>query len=82
MFGMDAFLSSPGLVKMAATSAGIEAARLDVNPADQSVWLALRIRGQIRQLPVPSGKTFTIDQVIGLLFPDPAAIAAKQPPPP
>jgi hypothetical protein len=77
MFGMDALLNSPGLVAMAAKSAGIEAARLDYNELTDQVWLSVRIRGEVKQIPLPTRKTLTIDQLMQLLFPGPQGAGQK-----
>jgi hypothetical protein len=75
MLGLDAILSNPAIVRMAAQSAGIEAARLDVDPKTHELIASVRIRGQVAQHKIPTGRAFTIEQILTLLFPGPGQAA-------
>lgn len=72
MFGLDSLLSSPTVVRVAAKSAGIEAARLDVNPASGELLASIKVHGHVKQVRIPTHQTFTIEEILTLLFPDPA----------
>jgi hypothetical protein len=75
MLGIDALFENPQVVRYMAKKMRLEAARIDVNPKDRSVLLSVRIGGAVKQVPLPTGKTLTIDQLLPLLFP-------ASPPPP
>lgn len=80
MFGMDAIFNNPSLVRMAAKAAGVQAARLDYDPVAGELWASLRLKGRVHQVKLPLGRTFTIDEILALLFPDtdkPAAGAER-----
>jgi hypothetical protein len=70
MFGIDKILSSPAIVHAAAKATGIEAARLDVHPQRGELVASLRIRGQVRQYPIPTGRTFILEEILSILFPE------------
>ncbi len=72
MRAMD-WLSSPALVRTAAASMGLTAARLDYHQPSNTLYLSLAIRGKVHQVPLPIGQTFTRDQIIERLFADPPA---------
>jgi hypothetical protein len=68
MLGMDALFNSPRLVTTAAKAIGLEAARLDQDP-EGTLWLSLKIHGRVQQAKIPTGKTFTLDEILALVFP-------------
>lgn len=70
MFGIDKILSNPAIVRTAAKAAGIEAARLDVHPQRGELVASVKIRGQVRQYPIPTGRTFLLDEILSILFPE------------
>jgi len=72
MFGLDLdnLLGNPTIVRMAAKASGVQAARLDVNPASGELLASLKIHGQIKQVHIPTRRTFTIDQILAMLFAD------------
>jgi hypothetical protein len=86
--GIDALFSSPAVVRAAAASMGLTAARLDYCEADDTLYLSIARHGQIQHIPLPTGRTFTRDQIVKLLFCDgtgaptvaiPAEISADPP---
>jgi hypothetical protein len=60
---------------MAATAAGIQAARLDVNPTSRAVVASVKIRGRVIQRELPTGRILTIDEILAMLFPGPQPAA-------
>lgn len=73
MFGLTDILSNPAILRTAAKAAGIEAARLDVHPGTGDLVASVRIRGQVRQYQVPTGKVFTIEELLTLVYEGPPA---------
>jgi hypothetical protein len=73
MFGidLDALWNNPAIVRMAAKSSGIQAARLDIDPASGELLASLRVHGKVTQHKIPTGKTFTADEILAMLFSDP-----------
>ena len=72
----DALLNNPAIIKATAKAAGIQAARLDYDQAGGRLVASVKIRGQVHQHEIPTGKTFQLEEILTLLFPDPA----KSPP--
>lgn len=75
----DALLNNPAIIKAAAKAAGIQAARLDYDQAAGVLVASLKIRDQVRQHSIPTGRIFTIDEILAALFADPAAPGQKTP---
>jgi len=86
---MDALLRSPAALKRAAASMGLTAARLDYCQADDTLYLSIARRGQIDHIPLPTGRTFSRDEICDLLAghqiaesaPGPALVGAAHGPP-
>lgn len=83
MFGMD-LNAGRSIVRMAAKSAGLQTGRLDYDPQDGRLYLSVMVCGQVRQTPIPTGRVFTVDQLIEILFPvhvEPAIATVDASPP-
>jgi hypothetical protein len=70
MFGIDALFNGPAIIKAAATAKGIQAARLDYDPAAGVLWASLRVHGKVTSVEIPTGKVFTLDDMMAVLFPE------------
>ena len=75
----DALLNNPAIIQAAVKAAGIQAARLDVDKDTGELWASLKIRGQIRQHAIPTGRIFTVEEILATLFADPATPGQTKP---
>lgn len=67
MMGMDALFNSPAAVKLAAAAMGLTAARLDYHAPTKTLYLSIARHGQIEHIRLPSGRTFSRDEICDLL---------------
>lgn len=65
---LDRFVDPRTIVETAARGAGIRAARLDYDSQRKILWLSVAIKGGVQQHQLPIGKTFTLADVLRILF--------------
>ena len=73
-------LNNPAIIKATAKAAGIQAARLDYDQAAGRLVVSLKIRGKVAQHEIPTGRTFQLDEILAILFADPAAAPGQKEP--
>ena len=71
MFGIESLLSNPAIVKAAAKSAGIQAVRLDYDPAAKVLWGCVLVNGKVTQRQIPTGRQIPLDEILAMLLPGP-----------
>jgi len=65
--GLFGPFSSPKMIKLALTTAGVEKARLDHDRDRDELVLSVLVAGEIKHVRIPIGITYTIDELAAWL---------------